>query len=70
MTDTIAEHASETAAKGTPLVQMDGVGKAYGPIRALEGINRMHAIFGWSEKCVAVYPSDMAIALAAVRRRS
>lgn len=33
---------------------------------ALEGINRMHAIFGWNEKCVAVYPSDMAIALAAL----
>ncbi|HEX8736307.1 MAG TPA: xanthine dehydrogenase family protein subunit M [Pyrinomonadaceae bacterium] len=33
---------------------------------ALEGINRMHAIFGWSEKCVAVYPSDMSVALAAL----
>lgn len=33
---------------------------------ALEGINRMHAIFGWSEKCIAVYPSDMAIALSAL----
>jgi len=33
---------------------------------AMEGFNRMHAIFGWSEKCVAVYPSDMAIALAAL----
>lgn len=33
---------------------------------ALEGVNRMHAIFGWSEQCVAVYPSDMAIALAAL----
>lgn len=33
---------------------------------ALEGISRMHAIFGWSDKCVAVYPSDMAIALAAL----
>ena len=33
---------------------------------ALEGINRMHAIFGWSEKCVAVFPSDMSIALAAL----
>ncbi len=33
---------------------------------ALEGVNRNHAIFGWSEKCVAVYPSDMAIALAAL----
>jgi len=26
----------------------------------------MHAIFGWSEQCVAVYPSDMAVALAAL----
>ena len=33
---------------------------------ALEGINRVHAIFGWSDKCVAVYPSDMAIALTAL----
>jgi len=33
---------------------------------AMEGFNRMHAIFGWSEKCVAVYPSDMAIALSAL----
>lgn len=33
---------------------------------ALEGINRMHAIFGWSDQCVAVYPSDMAVALAAL----
>lgn len=33
---------------------------------AMEGLNRMHAIFGWSEKCVAVYPSDMAVALAAL----
>ena len=33
---------------------------------AFEGINRMHAIFGWSESCIAVYPSDMSIALAAL----
>jgi xanthine dehydrogenase YagS FAD-binding subunit len=33
---------------------------------ALEGINRMHAIFGWSDKCVAVHPSDMAVALTAL----
>lgn len=33
---------------------------------ALEGFNRMHAIFGWSEHCVAVYPSDMAVALSAL----
>src|SRR6201991_1915340 len=32
---------------------------------AMEGINRMHAIFGWSDKCIAVHPSDMAGALAA-----
>ncbi|CAN5827749.1 xanthine dehydrogenase family protein subunit M [soil metagenome] len=33
---------------------------------ALEGINRMHAIFGWSNECVAVMPSDMCVALAAL----
>lgn len=33
---------------------------------AMEGYNRMHAIFGWSENCVAVHPSDMCIALAAL----
>ena len=33
---------------------------------ALEGVNRMHAIFGWSEKCVAVMPSDMCVALVAL----
>jgi xanthine dehydrogenase YagS FAD-binding subunit len=33
---------------------------------AIEGINRSHAIFGWSEQCIAVHPSDMCIALAAL----
>jgi xanthine dehydrogenase YagS FAD-binding subunit len=33
---------------------------------ALEGVNEMHAIFGWSEMCIAVQPSDMAVALAAL----
>ncbi len=33
---------------------------------ALQGINRMHAIFGWSEQCVAVHPSDMCVALVAL----
>ncbi|KAA9327549.1 xanthine dehydrogenase family protein subunit M [Hymenobacter busanensis] len=33
---------------------------------ALEGINRMHAIFGFSDKCIAVHPSDMSVALAAL----
>lgn len=36
---------------------------------ALEGLNRMHAIFGWSEKCVAVNPSDMSVALAALEAK-
>ncbi|PJJ79362.1 FAD binding domain-containing protein [Mucilaginibacter auburnensis] len=36
---------------------------------AMEGINRMHAIFGWSESCIAVYPSDMAVALLALNAR-
>jgi xanthine dehydrogenase YagS FAD-binding subunit len=33
---------------------------------ALEGANRMHAIFGTSEKCIAVHPSDMCVALVAL----
>lgn len=33
---------------------------------ALGGLNRMHAIFGWSKSCVAVHPSDMCVALAAL----
>lgn len=33
---------------------------------AMEGINRMHAIFGWSDKCIAVHPSDMCVALVAL----
>ena len=33
---------------------------------ALQGFNRMHAILGASEACIAVHPSDMAVALAAL----
>jgi xanthine dehydrogenase YagS FAD-binding subunit len=33
---------------------------------ALHGLNRHHAIFGWSEACVATNPSDLAVALAAM----
>ncbi|HEX7337664.1 MAG TPA: xanthine dehydrogenase family protein subunit M [Gemmatimonadales bacterium] len=33
---------------------------------AREGLNRIHAILGWSEKCVATYPGDMANALYAL----
>jgi xanthine dehydrogenase YagS FAD-binding subunit len=33
---------------------------------ALGGFNRMHAIFGASDQCIAVHPSDMCIALAAL----
>ncbi|WP_448571665.1 FAD binding domain-containing protein [Trichothermofontia sp.] len=33
---------------------------------AAQGINRMHAILGASDDCVAVHPSDMCVALAAL----
>lgn len=33
---------------------------------AMEGLNRIHAIFGYSDKCVATYPGDMANALYAL----
>jgi xanthine dehydrogenase YagS FAD-binding subunit len=33
---------------------------------ALKGINRMHAILGTSEACIATHPSDMCVALAAL----
>jgi xanthine dehydrogenase YagS FAD-binding subunit len=33
---------------------------------ALAGLNRMHAILGASEACIATHPSDMAVALAAL----
>ncbi|WP_432708345.1 FAD binding domain-containing protein, partial [Pedobacter sp.] len=33
---------------------------------ALKGFNRMHAIFGASNNCIAVHPSDMCVALVAL----
>src|ERR1700741_248158 len=33
---------------------------------ALAGINRNHAIFGWSDACIATHPSDVAVAFAAL----
>src|SRR5512133_215049 len=39
MTDTLQEHADPTLHKGEPLVEMIDVGKTYGAIRALGGIN-------------------------------
>jgi xanthine dehydrogenase YagS FAD-binding subunit len=33
---------------------------------AITGINRMHAILGTSEACIATHPSDMCVALAAI----
>lgn len=32
---------------------------------AREGYHHIHAIFGWSEACIATHPSDMAVAMAA-----
>jgi simple sugar transport system ATP-binding protein len=39
MTDTLSEHADRSLHEGETLVEMDNVGKAYGAIRALRGIN-------------------------------
>ena len=39
MTDTLQEHADPTLHKGEPLIEMVEVGKTYGAIRALKGIN-------------------------------
>jgi simple sugar transport system ATP-binding protein len=39
MTDTLTEHADPTLHKGEPLIEMTDVGKTYGAIRALKGIN-------------------------------
>ena len=36
---------------------------------ALQGFNRMHAVLGASEACIAVHPSDMAVAMAGARRQ-
>jgi xanthine dehydrogenase YagS FAD-binding subunit len=36
---------------------------------AINGINRMHAILGASEACIATHPSDMCVALAALEAR-
>ena len=36
---------------------------------ALEGFNRMHAILGASEACIATHPSDMAVGMAAIGGR-
>lgn len=34
---------------------------------ALQGYNRIHAILGTSDQCIAVFPSDMCVALAALK---
>src|ERR687894_2815431 len=39
MTDTLAEHADRSLHKGEPLIEMAEIGKTYGAIRALRGIN-------------------------------
>jgi xanthine dehydrogenase YagS FAD-binding subunit len=36
---------------------------------ALDGINRIHAVLGASNACIAVHPSDMAVALSALEAR-
>lgn len=39
MTDTLAGHADKTLHDGEPLIEMGDIGKVYGSIRALKGIN-------------------------------
>src|SRR3954463_3316981 len=39
MTDTLAEHADSHLHRGEPLIEMEDVGKSYGAIRALRGID-------------------------------
>jgi simple sugar transport system ATP-binding protein len=39
MTDTIIEHADTTLHRGEPLIEMADVGKTYGAIRALRGVD-------------------------------
>lgn len=54
--------------KRGPVQSGPGKGQPNGPAGcgAIGGMNRMHAIFGASSKCIAVHPSDMCIALAAL----
>ena len=33
---------------------------------AIPGFNKLHAVLGWSEACIATHPSDMAVALVAL----
>ena len=54
--------------KRSPVQAGPDKGQPNGPAGcgAIGGYNRMHAIFGTSEKCIAVHPSDMCIALVAL----
>lgn len=54
--------------KRSPIQSGPDKGQPNGPAGcgAIGGINRMHAIFGTSSKCIAVHPSDMCIALVAL----
>ncbi|GAA4602947.1 simple sugar transport system ATP-binding protein [Actinoplanes octamycinicus] len=43
MTDTLADHADRALRRGEPLVELIGVGKSYGPIRALRDVDLVAA---------------------------
>lgn len=60
--------ASMPCNKRSPVQSGPDKGKPNGPTGcgAIGGSNRMHAIFGTSNKCIAVHPSDMCIALVAL----
>ncbi|GAB3912248.1 xanthine dehydrogenase family protein subunit M [Larkinella knui] len=57
--------------KRSPVQSGPDKGQPNGPAGcgAIGGFNRMHAIFGGSGKCIAVHPSDMCVALAALDAR-
>lgn len=69
------------ATVGGNLLQRTRCGYFYDPARpcnkrepgsgcsALGGLNRMHAILGASEACIATHPSDMAVGMAAIGGR-
>ena len=56
MSDTLQEHADPTLTKGESLIRMVNVGKTYGAIRALKGINM--TVNAGEVACVSVHGSN------------
>ena len=60
------QHHAAHALRLFPRRRRAPVQQAATGLRMLHGLNRNHAIFGWSEACAATHPSDLAVALAAL----